>query len=879
MFHPRRSSDVHHEGSRLLDRARAFMWTAVMLLTACSGGGDGDSSDAADPVLTVSPTSVTRNATTVETAEAMSVLLSVANPPSAGMWVGLDHTAVGTASVDFVHTGPATAEIWIHFKSPESLGAGSYSDTVTVRACVDEFCRNEIANSPTEVSVRFVVTEDDTEPPIPGPPPEEGLDPLPIVDQHPLSHDVVDAEYSSVLDAIVMVSSHPTSALYLHDPATGSEQQLLLDKLPSSVSVGPDGLTAAVGHDALITVVDLTRLSGPLASARTLLTVSTDVFDVVLAGNGYVHAFPRRDQRELIHSVHIATDTETLSTGRSIYAGTVAKLHPSGNRIYGANNGLSPSDIERYGIGAGPAAYDYDSPYHGDYSMCGNLWMSDGGAHIYTACGNVFRASDVQSQDMVYAGSLPLSSHHYYGARIESLSHSAQRGEVVLLDEVAFGCEPFGDSACYTHFGLYESQYLNFIARYSLAPLLINGRNYGQRGLFVFHSSDGTKRFLISRLDAMPNPDFEYQIGEVEVDGAEPPGPDPEPPPPTVNPSTEPGIEAAPLTDIDALPHDVIDAEFSAALDAIVMVSSYPSNALWVRNAASGAEYSIPLVKTPTSVSIGPDGLHAAVGHDALVTHLTLSATSPAPVLLDASLQVVDVVLAGNGYVYAFPLIDQWQNIHSLHIATNTETLSSRLIRAGTLARLHPSGTRIYGANNGLSPSDIERYSIAAGTAEFAYDSPYHGDHAMCGNLWFSETGLHIYTACGNVFRASDLQSQDMVYTGALELSISDWYGYTIVAVSQSVEAGEIALIEHDLNECAPYGDPDRCASHVNLYESAFLNRTARYSLSPFTVGVDTYDQRGMFVFYSADGTARYLISRLDGMPNPSAEYWVSRME
>ncbi len=863
-----------------MSRARAgvFLWMIVALATACSGGGGGGDSGGgagteSEPALSVSPTSVTRNATTAESAEAVSVTIVVSDPPSGSLWVALEHSGVATSSVDFVNSGPGTAEVWIRFRTPVSMGEGSYWDTVSVHVCSDQNCRKEIANSPIEVSVNLVVSA----PAPPGPQPEPGIDSLPVVDQRPLAHNVIDAEYSAALDAIVMVSNRPSNALYLHDPVTGIERQLALDRLPSSVSVGPDGLTAAVGHDALITVVDLTRLDDPLGGAKTLLFVSTDVLDVVLAGNGYVHAFPRRDQWESIHSVHIASGVETLSAGYSIYAGTVAKLHPSGTRMYGADNGLSPSDIERYGVAAGPASSDYDSPYHGDYPMCGNLWMHEAGIHIYTACGHVFRASDVRSQDMVYAGMLELTAQRYYGARIKSLSHSQERGEIVLLDES--GCPYPSYSDCYTHFASYESQYLNPIARYSLAPLEIAGRNYAQRGVFVFHSSDGTKRFLISRLEAMPNPDFEYQIGSVDVAGGDPPDPDPEPPPATVNPSEEPGIAAAPLADIDALPHDVIDAEYSTALDAIVMVSSYPSNALYVYEVASGTEYSIPLVKTPTAVSVGPDGLHAAVGHDALVTYLTLSATSPAPILLDASLQVLDVVLAGNGYVYAFPRVDQWQPIHSIHIGTNTETQSSGSIRAGTLARLHPSGTRIYGADNGLSPSDIERYAISGGTAQIIFDSPYHGDYAMCGNLWFGEAGDHIYTACGNVFRSSELQSQDMVYAGSLELSTSAYYGYQILFASQSAEAEEIALIEQDRVECNPYGNPERCFSHVNLYESGFLNRTARYSLSPLTVGADTYAQRGMFAFHAADGTDRYVISRLVGMPNPVAEYYISRLE
>ena len=75
---------------------------------------------------------------------------------------------------------------------------------------------------------------------------------------------------------------------------------------------------------------------------------------------------------------------------------------------------------------------------------------------------------------------------------------------------------------------------------------------------------------------------------------------------------------------------------------------------------------------------------------------------------------------------------------------------------------LHPSGDYIYGADQGIFPSDIEKYDIRSGNLIYLYDSPYHGDYAMGGNLWISEDGLRIFTALGNVFRSSVNQDTDM---------------------------------------------------------------------------------------------------------------------
>jgi chitinase len=332
---------------------------------------------------------------------------------------------------------------------------------------------------------------------------------LPYLTRTTLSHDVIDAEYSAALDAIVMVSAKPTSSLYIYDTATGTEREVRLNRVPTAVSISPDGQTAAVGHDAMLSIVELASAGQPGAPAPVVLNLSADAFDVVLDGRGFVHAFPRVDQWVVPHSVEIAANVERLGTG-SLYAGSRAKLHPSGNFVYTANNGLSPSDIAKYDIRGSSAVELYDSPYHGDYAMCGDLWMKQDGAVVYTKCGNTFRSSTTQAQDMVYNGRLQLSevAHGFF---IDSLSQSDASDEIALLESPWYSCT-FNQSGCYSHLNLYESEFLNRTAMYSLAPVTVDINTYSQQGLFVFHSADGLHRYLISRLSHFPGENQPYYL-------------------------------------------------------------------------------------------------------------------------------------------------------------------------------------------------------------------------------------------------------------------------------------------------------------------------------------------------------------------------------
>jgi hypothetical protein len=351
----------------------------------------------------------------------------------------------------------------------------------------------------------------------------------------------------------------------------------------------------------------------------------------------------------------------------------------------------------------------------------------------------------------------------------------------------------------------------------------------------------------------------------------------------TVEPASERGLEPLEFESRVELGHDVIDAEFSKPLDALVMVSANPVNAIYVLDTATGVERRRNLVKAPTSVSVAPDGLTAAVGHDALISIVDLANAgvpgTPAPKRLDVSTNVFDIVLDGAGYVHAFPLVDQWQAPHSVEIATNIETLGTPFLYAGARARLAPGTTWIYTADNGLSPSDIAKWNIASGTAQRMYDSPYHGDFAMCGNVWFNEAGTRIYTPCGNTFRVRASQAQDMVYAGALELSSGDFYGFLIESLSQSDAADEIALIESDEYNCSIFPDEQPCITHLALYEADFLNHRVTYSIRPITVGDVDYQQRGLFVFHDAAGSRKFMVSRLTGLAEPADGYYLTVIE
>jgi hypothetical protein len=313
---------------------------------------------------------------------------------------------------------------------------------------------------------------------------------------------VTDAEFSARFGRIVAVSNAPDSRVHVYDPLT---QVGTSDPLPlpgTCVSVGPDGTQAVVGHDRFVSVVDVAT-----GTVTATLPIGTDCGDIVLAGNGFAYAVPAFGQWERVFCLELATGTVTQSGGFSTRAGTKIRLHPNGRNMYGANNGLSPSDIEKYEISAGTAQYLYDSPYHGTYPMSGDLWISDDGLRIFVRGAHVFRSSQIRSEDMTYNGSLAGMS------LVRSLDHSAAAGKVVAIPDRGFSGPPNID----TELRLYDYEFLALDGAFPFPRLRVGTADHPLHGRHVFFTADGRRAWVLVEADAASGLLFDHGIVEFRL--------------------------------------------------------------------------------------------------------------------------------------------------------------------------------------------------------------------------------------------------------------------------------------------------------------------------------------------------------------------------
>lgn len=300
---------------------------------------------------------------------------------------------------------------------------------------------------------------------------------------------IVDAEYSKVTDLLVYVSDDFTVNIF--DSSTETTETIMLTYLPTCVSLSMDGTKAAVGHDAHVSYIDL--LSKQVINTHD---ISCTAGDIVMGSNGWAYAFPKSGYD--IHCVDLTNPNsiETTHTGYSIYHGTKAKMHPSGKYIYGADNGLSPMDIEKYDIQAGTASYMYDSPYHGDYPMGGDLWLTEDGSCIITRGGAVYKTSELQERDMLYNGRINIPDITYPYCPWIDHSEINQEFYVIVRPDYDEPKSPF----------IYVINAYNLIfkrvislEKYQVTDYQNNTTLYEAEPYFAFANSSGSKIYVLTK--------------------------------------------------------------------------------------------------------------------------------------------------------------------------------------------------------------------------------------------------------------------------------------------------------------------------------------------------------------------------------------------
>jgi hypothetical protein len=725
----------------------------------------------------------------------------------------------------------------------------------------------------------------------------------------PLSFRPVAAEYSSSLDRIIMTSGNP-DRLHIYNPGNLTDTVIGLSNPPLSLSVSPDGLHAAVGHDSLVTYVDL---AGAVVE-RTFPTSATT--PRIVLTNTWIHVLSGiyGDATNSV-SLNIATGNAVAPSGyiNSFYF-TGARYNAAVGAIYGTRDGISPNDVLKIDTPSGTMTTVTDSIYHGDFPVCGPVFFSPDGSRIYTGCGGIFRASTDPSLDMNYYGSLPGFSEAYWltgGSRIMSLAESVAIHRIALIASTYLSYETYDESVI----ALYESDYMNPIENLKLPNFQAGSNSFAAHGKWVFFNAASTALLVLEQADTSSGMlyDFRLQIipmappsscgaafgsstahviasGEIGsvsitasaecryaavsqaswidiISGGNGSGngvlkyivrPNDGPARDgtialgsnliTVNQAA--GPSSGRLT---RLPYNIVEAAYDKPLDRLVLISAAP-NELHVYNPRTRSDQKVALVLPPLGVSVRPDGLYAVVGHNGWVSYVNLQ-TATVEQIFKVSLDVGHVLLAGNGYAYLFPALSS-SNMYSLNITTGTATASGPTSDSRH-PRLYADGNFIYSGGNYLS-----KWAIAQGVASNLGVSV---NDNTCGNVWLAEDGGRLITGCGMIYHTSSVPSEDLQFNGTIpNLNRIFW-------VDEASIPGVTAVL--GMTDWSAQG-----TDKLRIYGDAYLPLVRTLPLRPFEVGSTSYAGYGKYVFWNAAETEVIVVEKADDSAGLLSSYGVTVM-
>ena len=705
-----------------------------------------------------------------------------------------------------------------------------------------------------------------------------------------LTYRPVTAEYSNSLDRIVMISASPNQ-LHIFNPVDNTDTTVNLPKAPLCLSVSLDGKHAAVGHDALVSYVNLST-----AALEKTLPVTTTVNHLVL-GNDWVYILTYSSGTI---AIQISTGVAP-STGFGVYSGSQGRLHPGGTALYTTDDGISPEHLKDTDVSTGPPTSSSEGPYHGDYAVCGGVWFSPDGRRVYTGCGTAYQANPQNPSN--YGARSTKSDGMYWGTltnsfQVGSLTESASLGRIAATPTIpSYSTTTVKDNQVF----LYDSAWLEPAGVFQLPDFAAGAKSYQAHARQVFFNQASTSLYVVMQADGSSGllNDFAVQVFPVGNPQACAPAfgtaavtlpasgtvasVDIKAPATCIYQATtnadwiqilsggygsgngtlnfiarpNPGVArsgtialgsqtytisqtavSVPANALTPLSYSVTVAGYSKSLDRLVLVSASPKE-LHIYDPVSGSDRIVALPRTPLFLSVGPDGHYAAVGMDGWVSVVDLVSAS-IYTTIQAFTDAHSVLLGGHDYVYAYPR-STWGELFSFEISTGA-MVTQNAIYNGRYPQLYADGNTFY--------TEGSKWDISKGPAAIL-SSNFSG--SSCSPFWLTEDGARLFDSCGKVYVTSPVPAQDLQYNGSLSNATNvQW-------AAQSAKLHSTAVIPG-----VGYSGKNTDDTFLQVYGDAYLGYAGSLALPGFLAGSASYAGHGRNVFWNNAADKLIVVEQAD---------------
>jgi hypothetical protein len=694
-------------------------------------------------------------------------------------------------------------------------------------------------------------------------------------DHRPLGFDLLDARWSEPLQRIVAIADSP-SRIILLDPATNTGTTIALSRTPTKLALSADGLTAAVGHDSLISHVNLST-----STIIRTIPVPYGVVTSIALGRDWMYGRP-------FGSLRIATGTffptalpaETPLRGGPLQVDATNTWLYAGFRRHSISTGpitseevtvggglLSRDGMRRYPGGAGSSIfYRPDSTQH--------TWVYDTSIPtppVWEASTprNIQYVAESPSQ-LAALGLNPNNASVDNGSTIQLLAKAnPSQSELLDLPRLILGQTSYLTTAQYAFFDAAGDNL------YVLTQALLEGGTLGVWGLASFRvrnpedceatltvpaadaiswqggayslpltspagciarsttqeswirvgsgaASSGTRRELMVVI--RPNRGSTSRSGTIRVNGR--------------NFTLTQAAAGATDDELVRIPSTVRDTAYSKLLGALVIASGDQPELLVL---TPTSETYLPLLNHPLSVGVSPNGQTVAIGHDGWVSVVDL-----------ASMQFIKRIrvpgkirqIAVSSRLQAYALADA--ELFTVQLSSPEFVFSTPASQRGWLIPLTdtfiPPALEIHEASGSLYVGSL-KFDISQ---QQGLPLPLYDKGGPEIRYWLAENGTRLVNSSGQVLLASPYQPLDYLATGSLAAADSN-----ISSARHIVPRGSLA---------ATVGPPwfaRTNPSELQLYALSNDALTGRIRLPKMTVNGVELDTFGRNLFWAVSAPAQ----------------------
>ena len=348
---------------------------------------------------------------------------------------------------------------------------------------------------------------------------DDAFPPVPITERQFVAHNVKQTAISDALGLIIIAADFPANALHLYDAETLEHRTVPLVKVPTSLSVAPDGLSVVVGHDARVSRVDLLQtISEQVTPEATVQTLPLPITSVAVDGDDRVHAVANFYGFGGLQSLSFATGELSTDTSARTPSGPLL-YDETQNALYAVD--LSTSvlkyDLDRSPLG--DPEWISTSPPDSELLLV-RIFATRQPARFVDRAGAVFELSPDPEADLAVLSQLDLGRENSQNFWVRAVAQSDYAAPWLVLEQTGFGCEGFIsslDNGCPSRLIRFDPTTLERKDSWVVNPVVVDDKAYTQDPIAVFSTSNPLEYRLVSRLHGNRPKDQKFMMSTVEL--------------------------------------------------------------------------------------------------------------------------------------------------------------------------------------------------------------------------------------------------------------------------------------------------------------------------------------------------------------------------